>query len=66
MNPKGIIFDVGFSREPGSNVITGDIDIKSVKEFMLYTPVPGGIGPLTVAMLMNNVVRCWKKQYKLL
>lgn len=62
---NSIIFDVGYSRIPGSNDITGDIDIEKIKEFQLYTPVPGGIGPLTVAMLMKNVVKAWQRHHKL-
>lgn len=51
-----IIFDVGISRINGK--IQGDVDFKSVSERAGYiTPVPGGVGPMTVTMLLKNTVR---------
>lgn len=39
----------------------GDIDIESCIEKCSYiTPVPGGVGPMTIAMLIKNVVKSWK------
>lgn len=50
-----IIFDVGISRINGK--IQGDVDFKSVSERAGYiTPVPGGVGPMTVTMLLKNTV----------
>jgi len=50
-----IIFDVGISRINGK--IQGDVDFKSVSERASYiTPVPGGVGPMTVTMLLRNTV----------
>ena len=41
----------------------GDVDFENVKEKASYiTPVPGGVGPMTVAMLMNNVIKAAKRQ----
>lgn len=43
--------------------VCGDVDFENVKDLASYiTPVPGGVGPMTIAMLMNNVVRATKKQ----
>ena len=43
--------------------ITGDVDFESVKEKASYiTPVPGGVGPMTMAMLMNNVIKATRRQ----
>lgn len=43
--------------------LVGDVDYDSVKEVAGWiTPVPGGVGPMTVAMLMNNTLHCAKKQ----
>ena len=51
-----IIFDVGISRINGK--IQGDVDFKSVSERAGYiTPVPGGVGPMTVTMLLKNTVQ---------
>ena len=50
-----IIFDVGISRTNGK--IQGDVDFKSMSEKASYiTPVPGGVGPMTVTMLLKNTV----------
>lgn len=50
-----IIFDVGISRKNGK--IQGDVDFKSISEKASYiTPVPGGVGPMTVTMLLKNTV----------
>jgi methylenetetrahydrofolate dehydrogenase (NADP+)/methenyltetrahydrofolate cyclohydrolase len=50
-----IIFDVGISRINGK--IQGDVDFKLVSERAAYiTPVPGGVGPMTVTMLLKNTV----------
>ncbi len=54
-----VVIDVGINRtEEG---LFGDVDFENVKEkASLITPVPGGVGPMTVAMLINNVVKCAK------
>lgn len=51
-----IVIDVGINRlEDGS--LCGDVDYAGVKDMTSYiTPVPGGVGPMTIAMLMSNVV----------
>lgn len=51
-----ILIDVGITRLPDSTIV-GDVDAESVKDKAGYlTPVPGGIGPVTVAMLLKNTV----------
>lgn len=57
-----VVIDVGINRlEDGS--IIGDVDFESVKEKASYiTPVPGGVGPMTIAMLLTNVVKATKNQ----
>lgn len=59
-----VVIDVGINRgEDGK--LTGDVDFENVKEKASYiTPVPGGVGPMTIAMLMNNVIKATKEQYK--
>ena len=57
-----VVFDVGFSRHNGK--VTGDVDFDSMANKASYlTPVPGGIGPLTVAMLFKNLIEL-QKEYK--
>lgn len=52
------------SRKSGHRLI-GDVDFSGVREVAGWlTPVPGGVGPMTVAMLMSNSLRCAKKQLK--
>lgn len=55
-----VIIDIGISRE--SNKIYGDVDFDKVSKKVSYiTPVPGGVGPMTVAMLLKNVNEIYKK-----
>lgn len=54
-----VVIDVGTNRVDG--VLLGDVDFESVKEKTSFiTPVPGGVGPMTIAMLLNNVVKSAK------
>ena len=59
-----VIIDVGINRgEDGK--LTGDVDFENVEKKASYiTPVPGGVGPMTIAMLMNNVIKSAKEQSK--
>lgn len=57
-----VVIDVGINRLENGK-ITGDVDFENVKENASYiTPVPGGVGPMTIAMLMNNVIKATKRQ----
>lgn len=57
-----IVIDVGINRLENGK-ITGDVDFECVKDKAEFiTPVPGGVGPMTIAMLMNNVVKATKRQ----
>ena len=52
-----VVIDVGINRSDDGN-ITGDVDFENVYNKASYiTPVPGGVGPMTIAMLMNNVIK---------
>ena len=55
-----VVIDVGINRlEDGT--ITGDVDYENVApKASFITPVPGGVGPMTIAMLLNNVVKAAK------
>ncbi len=50
-----IIFDAGTSEDGG--VLVGDVDVKTFSKTSLVTPVPGGIGPITIAYLLSNLVK---------
>jgi len=56
-----VVVDVGINRlEDGT--LCGDVDFESVMPLCSHiTPVPGGVGPMTIAMLMNNVVEAYNK-----
>ena len=57
-----VVIDVGINRgEDGK--LTGDVDFENIEKKASYiTPVPGGVGPMTVAMLMNNVIKAAKSK----
>lgn len=58
------VIDVGINRMENGK-ITGDVDFEEVSKKTSYiTPVPGGVGPMTIAMLMNNIVKAAKNQSK--
>ncbi len=61
VKPGAVVIDVGINRD--GNKICGDVDFEAVKEVASYiTPVPGGVGPMTIAMLIKNTVEGYKKQ----
>ena len=56
-----VIIDVGINRLDNGKLV-GDVDFENVEKKASYiTPVPGGVGPMTVAMLMNNVIKAAKQ-----
>lgn len=57
-----VVIDVGINRgEDGK--LCGDVDFENVSQKASYiTPVPGGVGPMTIAMLMNNVIKAAKNK----
>lgn len=56
-----VVIDVGINRTEEGKLI-GDVDFENVEKKASYiTPVPGGVGPMTIAMLMNNVVKAAQK-----
>ena len=61
VKPGAVVIDVGINRQvdsaTGKSRLVGDVDFASVAEIAGYiTPVPGGVGPMTVAMLLQNTV----------
>lgn len=57
-----VVIDVGINRDENGK-LCGDVDFESVKEKASYiTPVPGGCGPMTIAVLMKNTLEAAKKQ----
>lgn len=57
-----VVIDVGINRNVEGKVC-GDVDFENVSKKASYiTPVPGGVGPMTIAMLMNNIVKAAKSE----
>jgi methylenetetrahydrofolate dehydrogenase (NADP+)/methenyltetrahydrofolate cyclohydrolase len=62
-----IIIDVGITRVPDANhpkgyIIVGDVHYDAVKEKASHiTPVPGGVGPMTIAMLLQNTMLAYQR-----
>lgn len=57
-----VVVDVGTNRVDG--VLCGDVDFESVEKIASYiSPVPGGVGPLTIASLLENTVKAYRKIY---
>lgn len=56
VKPGAVVIDVGMNRDENGK-LCGDVDFAEVKEIAgSITPVPGGVGPMTIAMLMQNTV----------
>ncbi len=63
VKPGAVVIDTGSNRVPGRKGDVGDVHFESVKEVASFiTPVPGGIGPMTVTMLMFNTLEAAKRQ----
>ena len=61
VKPGAVVIDVGINRVDGR--IVGDVEFESVSKVAgALTPVPGGIGPVTTVMLMNNALEAFKQQ----
>ena len=58
-----VVIDVGINYETGK--ISGDVDFDNVvKKASLITKTPGGVGPMTVAMLLKNAIYCYQNKKK--
>lgn len=66
IKPGAVVIDVGMNPVPGfKSKVRGDVDFDSaVYSASMITPVPGGVGPMTIAMLMANTLKAAKLQWK--
>lgn len=66
VKPGALVVDIGINQiedENGQSRIVGDVDTDAVKDIASWvTPVPGGVGPVTVAILMRNAITAFEKQ----
>ncbi|MEY4763229.1 MAG: hypothetical protein RLZZ200_3086 [Pseudomonadota bacterium] len=60
IKPGAIVIDVGINRLPSGKVV-GDVEFETAKEVASWiTPVPGGVGPMTIAMLIQNTLEAYE------
>ena len=63
IKPGAVVIDVGVNRDSRTGKLCGDVDYENAKEVAAYiTPVPGGVGPMTIACLMENTVENFIKK----
>ena len=61
VKPGATVIDVGINRTADGKLV-GDVDFDSVAPVAgAITPVPGGVGPMTITMLMRNTIECYKQ-----
>lgn len=61
VKPGAVVIDVGVNRVDGK--LVGDVDFDTVKDKTSYiTPVPGGVGPMTITCLLENTINCFTQQ----
>lgn len=64
VKPGAVVIDVGMDRDENGK-LCGDVDFAQVEPIASYiTPVPGGVGPMTIAMLMKNTITAAKLQHR--
>ena len=65
VKPGAAVIDVGVNRDPETGKLCGDVDFDAVEPIAsVITPVPGGVGPMTRACLMENTLECFLKKQK--
>lgn len=61
--PGAVVIDVGINRDPETGKLCGDVDFDTAAEkASAITPVPGGVGPMTIACLLLNTLRCFERR----
>lgn len=59
-----VVIDVGVNRDPETGKLCGDVDFAAIEpKASVITPVPGGVGPMTICCLMENTVECFLKRH---
>ncbi len=58
-----VVIDVGVNRDPETGKLCGDVDFSAIEpKASLITPVPGGVGPMTICCLMENTIECFLRK----
>lgn len=60
-----VVIDVGVNRDPATGKLCGDVDYAAIEpKASVITPVPGGVGPMTICCLMENTIECFLNSRK--
>ncbi|MDE6446254.1 MAG: bifunctional methylenetetrahydrofolate dehydrogenase/methenyltetrahydrofolate cyclohydrolase [Alistipes sp.] len=60
-----VVIDVGVNRDPETGKLCGDVDYAAIEpKASVITPVPGGVGPMTICCLMENTIECFLRTRK--
>lgn len=60
-----VVIDVGVNRDPATGKLCGDVDFAAIEpKASVITPVPGGVGPMTICCLMENTIECFLRKMK--
>lgn len=60
-----VVIDVGVNRDPETGKLCGDVDFAAIEpKASAITPVPGGVGPMTITCLMENTIECFLRKQK--
>lgn len=63
VSPGTVVIDVGVNRDPETGKLVGDVDFEAIEpKASFITPVPGGVGPMTIACLMENTIECFLRR----
>ncbi len=58
-----VVIDVGVNRDPETGKLCGDVDFSAIEpKASVITPVPGGVGPMTICCLMENTIECFLRK----
>ena len=65
IKPGAVVIDVGVNRDSRTGKLCGDVDFAEAEAVAsMITPVPGGVGPMTIACLMENTMECYERRMK--
>lgn len=60
-----VVIDVGVNRDPETGKLCGDVDFAAIEpKASVITPVPGGVGPMTICCLMENTIECFLRRIR--
>jgi len=63
VSPGAVVIDVGIDRDPETGKLCGDVDFENLEpKCSVISPVPGGVGPMTICCLMENTIECFLRK----